>query len=98
MWSVDMFGWAGGGLAIVYNIPQLFHVYKTKQVSGLSSCSIALRVVSYLLVMTHCYIRNDEPIFYTTGVGLFQLLLMYGQVCYYGRRPKPDTGVEEESK
>lgn len=85
MWSDDLLGWAGGGLAIVYNIPQIVHVYRTKQVSGLSPSSIAMRVISYLLVMAHGFIRNDDAIFYTTGIGLIQLLMMYGQICYYNK-------------
>jgi uncharacterized protein with PQ loop repeat len=82
----NIYGWVGGGLSIVYNLPQIWHVWRTKKVTGVSTISIAMRIISYVLMMVHGYVRQDMPILYTTGVGLMQLIIMYTQVCSYTKK------------
>jgi len=81
------------GLAVLYNLPQIYHVYRVKTVQGVSSTSILLRMVSYGLIMFHSYKLADPAILYTTSAGLAQLCIMYAQTCLY--RKKEDVVILE---
>lgn len=87
---MTVYGWIGGGLSVVYNIPQIFKIYRTKQISGVSHSSLLLRMVSYVLVIYHSSMRHDQAIMYTTLVGLGQLILIYTQLLLY-----KETAVHE---
>jgi len=89
----NIFGWVGGGLSVIYNLPQIWHVWRSKKATGVSTISIAMRIVSYVLVMIHGYLRDDNPILYTTGAGLLQLLVMYAQVCFYTKREVKEVQI-----
>ena len=78
----NIFGWIGGGLSVIYNLPQIWHLWRTKKATGVNRTSIAMRIVSYVLVMVHGYIRHDHPILYTTGAGLVQLVVMYSKYVF----------------
>ncbi len=81
--KMTVYGWIGGCLAVLYNIPQIYHVYRVKRADGVSQSSILLRIVSYGLVIYHSFLSNDPSILYTTSAGLFQLIVMSIQVCLY---------------
>ena len=90
---MTVYGWIGGGLAVLYNLPQIYHVYRVKTVEGVSQSSILLRMVSYGLIMFHSYQLADPAILYTTSAGLAQLCIMYAQTCLY--RKKEEVGRNE---
>ena len=92
----NIFGWIGGGLSVIYNLPQIWHLWRTKKATGVNRTSIAMRIVSYVLVMVHGYIRHDHPIMYTTGAGLVQLVVMYSQVCFYTNIPANDRSANSQ--
>ena len=39
-----IFGWIGGGLSVLYNIPQIYHIYKKKSTKKKAWCFIMERV------------------------------------------------------
>lgn len=80
---MTIYGWIGGGLAVLYNIPQIVHVYRVKQIHGISNMSVILRMISYILVIYHSFTIDDPAIMYTTSIGLFQLIIIYIQLCIY---------------
>ena len=81
--KMTVYGWIGGTLSVVYNIPQIVHVYRTKQIKGISNYSIMLRIISYGLVIIHTYNLNDIALLSTTCIGMFQLFIIYFQLCLY---------------
>jgi uncharacterized protein with PQ loop repeat len=88
---MTLYGWIGGSLAVLYNIPQIYHVYRVKRVEGVSSSSLLLRIVSYGLVIYHSFLLEDPAILYTTSAGVLQLCIMYAQLWVY--RTKEETVV-----
>lgn len=90
----DTFGWIGGGLAIVYNLPQILHVYRTKEVKGLSSTSLVMRIASYVFIVVHGYVKKDSPILMTTLVGLFQICVIQAQIWYYSMQRRQSASLE----
>ena len=80
---MTVYGWLGGTLSVVYNIPQIIHVHRTKEIKGISHSSVALRIVSYGLVIVHTYTSNDIALLSTTCIGMVQLFIIYLQLCLY---------------
>ena len=87
---MTIYGWIGGILSVSYNIPQIVHVYRVKQAEGISKLSLGLRMISYGLVIYHCYTLGDDAIMYTTITGFLQLVIMYGQLLWYGKKTEND--------
>lgn len=85
---MTVYGWIGGGISVIYNIPQIYHVYRIKEITGVSHASILLRIVSYLLVIYHSFMSEDPAIMYTTVAGLVQLFIIYSQLWMYSQPNK----------
>ena len=91
---MTIYGWVGGSISVIYNVPQIVHVYRTKSVEGISTFSILLRVLSYILVIVHTYQLQDMALLVTTSLGMFQLCIIYFQTCIY--KPKITIVLEIE--
>lgn len=89
----DAFGWAGGLLALIYNIPQIYVIFKTKKVDDLSVHSWILRLISYTLYIIHVYIKEDAALFYTYLVGFVQCIIITGQIFVYKSDCQDKNGV-----
>ena len=92
----DAFGWAGGLLALIYNIPQIYVIFKTKKVDDLSVHSWVLRLVSYTFYIIHVYIKEDAALFYTYLVGFIQCLIITAQIFVYKSDCQVTNGVSSE--
>lgn len=78
-----IFGWIGGGLSVVYNIPQIYHIYKNKSVGDISVYSLLVRIISYLFYILHGYLIMDPPILFMTLASLLQVLIISVQYFIY---------------
>lgn len=78
-----IFGWIGGGLSVVYNIPQIYHIYKNKSVGDISIYSLLVRIISYLFYILHGYLIMDPPILFMTLASLLQVLIICVQYFIY---------------
>lgn len=81
-----IFGWIGGILSNVYNIPQIYHTYKVKSSKDISKCSILFRMTSYIFYAIHAFIIKDPPLLYNTSISCLQLLIISFQYVYYGKQ------------
>jgi uncharacterized protein with PQ loop repeat len=89
----DAFGWAGGLLALVYNIPQIYVIFKTKKVDDLSVHSWLLRLISYTFYIIHVYINKDAALFYTYLIGFIQCIIITAQIFVYKSDCNDKNGV-----
>ena len=94
----DVFGWLGGGLSLIYNIPQIYHLYKTKKSNDLSLQSWILRLISYCFYIIHVWIRKDPALFYTYAIGFLQCCIITGQIFVYKSECNKENGVPIEPK
>jgi len=93
----DIFGWMGGILALVYNLPQIYVICKTKKVDDLSLHSWVLRLISYTFYIIHVWIRQDAALFYTYLIGFFQCCIITGQICLYKSDCHQTNGTTTET-
>ena len=77
------FGWAAGALGMLYNFPQIYHIYRRKSADDLSTTSLAMRVLSYGLYLAHGVAIEDPPTIYMTLGSLSQALILWAQKVYY---------------
>lgn len=98
----SVFGWVGGGLSLLYNFPQMYHIWKRKTAKDLSMISLTVRLISYALYLTHGFLIGDEPLLYMTMGSMIQVTMIVCQKCYYARdaetEPSNTTAVNETSE
>jgi len=94
----DIFGWMGGILALVYNLPQIYVICKSKKVDDLSLHSWVLRIVSYTFYIIHVWIRQDAALFYTYLIGFVQCCIITGQIFLYKSDCQHTNGPTAETR
>jgi len=78
-----IFGWIGGGLSVLYNIPQIYHIYKQKSTNDISIMSLIVRLISYSFYITHGILIQDPPLLWMTSFSLLQVLILSYQYYLY---------------
>ena len=94
----DAFGWIGGLLALVYNIPQIYRTFKTKKVDDISVHSWILRIISYICILIHVFLKNDQALFYTYLVGFVQCIIITIQIFVYKSDCNDNNGVSSNER
>ena len=92
----DIFGWIGGITALVYNIPQIYHIFKTKKTNDLSLISWLIRIFSYTMYLIHVWIKKDAALFFTNLLVFFQVLVITIQIIVH--RSSCKKKKKEENK
>ncbi len=93
----DLFGWIGGLLALVYNVPQIYHIWKTKSVKDISKASWTMRTISYFFYIVHTFFQNDPALFYTYILGFLQVIVITIQIFIYKDNNNNTNGRESNS-
>ena len=76
-----IFGWVASSITVVYKIPQIIKLYKTKKSSDLSILSLIIQSIGYIFYILHGFNINDLPII-SMGVGaLIQNIIII--ILYY---------------
>lgn len=78
-----LFGWIAGILSNIYNIPQIYHTWKTKSSKDLSIISILFRLTSYIFYIIHANVIKDPPLFWNTILSFVQVIIMTIQYLIY---------------
>jgi len=79
-----IFGWVAGGLGVIYNIPQIYRLYKRKTAGDISLVALVVRIAAYICYVLHAMFIQDPPLLWMTVVSLLQCFLLFVQVIYYG--------------
>jgi MtN3 and saliva related transmembrane protein len=81
-----VFGWTATGLSLIYKVPQIIKLYKTKDASSLSFLSLICQFLSYSFYIIHGIIIDDPPIVTMGIVSIVQSLLIVVMYCYYQKK------------
>lgn len=60
--STSIFGWIATSLSLIYKLPQIYELWKSKKHEGISIISILVQLVSYGFYIAHGIIIDDLPI------------------------------------
>jgi MtN3 and saliva related transmembrane protein len=82
--SKSLFGWIASGITVIYKIPQIVKLYKTKKSTDLSILSLFVQFIGYIFYILHGYTVQDLPIiFMGSGALVENLIVMIMYYCYY---------------
>lgn len=89
-----LFGWIGGILSNIYNVPQIYHTYKIKSSKDLSILSILVRLFSYTFYIIHANIIEDPPLLWNTIVSQIQVIIILIQYITYSKKSIENNKIE----
>ena len=81
--SVTVFGWIATSLSLVYKLPQIYELWKTKKHEGISIISIVIQLVSYGFYITHGIMIDDLPILAMGVAAAVQSIIVVALYYYY---------------
>ena len=81
--TIRIFGWIAGGFGIVYNLPQIYRLWKRKTAGDISSLALIVRIIAYICYIVHSIFIKDPPLFWMTFVSLMQCFVLGIQLIYY---------------
>lgn len=57
-----IFGWIATTFSLIYKLPQIYKLYKTRDGAGVSLTSYILQSMSYVFYIPHSIFNSDYPI------------------------------------
>lgn len=79
----SVFGWIASGITVIYKLPQIIKLYKTKKSDDLSISSFIIQFIGYIFYILHGISIADYPvIFMGSGASLENLIIIIMYYCY----------------
>jgi MtN3 and saliva related transmembrane protein len=76
-------GYTGAFFISINLIPQIYHIYKNKNADSISVTSIALGIISSIIMFSYGILINKFPIIISNGmVFLFYLIILFFKYLY----------------
>jgi uncharacterized protein with PQ loop repeat len=81
--SKSLFGWIASSITVIYKIPQIVKIYRTKKSADLSILSLFIQLIGYIFYILHGYTIKDFPIIFM-GIGALieNIVVMIMYYCY----------------
>ena len=79
----SVYGWIASGITLIYKLPQIYKLFKTKKSNDLSLVSIMVQSIGYGFYILHGNDVNDYPIILMGSGALFQSLILISLYFYY---------------
>jgi MtN3 and saliva related transmembrane protein len=76
-------GFTGLACSLLYRIPQMYKLYKTKSSKDISPLMINIQNVSYILYIIYGYMISDIVYIVSSAVSIFQNILILILYCTY---------------
>ena len=76
----SLFGWIATSFSLIYKLPQIYKLYKTKENNGISIRSYILQTMSYFFYMIHGIFNKDYPIIVmgiSSSIQCFIIILLW---------------------
>ena len=82
--SKSLFGWIASSITIIYKMPQIVKLYRTKKSADLSIVSLFIQLIGYIFYILHGYTLGDLPIIFMGAGALFEnMIIMIMYYCYH---------------
>ena len=93
MSNKSVFGWIASSITLLYKLPQIYKIIKSKSSKDLSMHSYTLQSLGYIFYGIHGYSIKDDPILVMGTVALIQNL-----ICIFLHFKYKDNVIEDESQ
>jgi uncharacterized protein with PQ loop repeat len=94
IFQTSFFGWLGTTCTLLYKLPQIYKLYKSKTSKGVSLISYSMQTISYLPYAIHGIIIDDLPTFAMGAFSFILNVILCIQIIYY--HYKYDTIIDEQ--
>ena len=78
-----IFGYIGLSFSIIYKLPQIYLLYKKKDINSISFKSLVIQILSYIFYIIHGIFIKDLPVLLLGIVSFIQSLILICQYYYY---------------
>ena len=78
----DYVGYCGSFLISINLIPQIYHIYKIKNVKSISIISYFLNIFSAILMIAYGVLINKFPIIISNSMSIFKIFTMRNWFFY----------------
>lgn len=97
-----IFGWIATSLGLLYKTPQIYKIYKSKKIDGLSLNSYICQTLSYCFYILHGYYIEDNPTISMGFISLTQNLIIHILFYKFNKKSevidkKKDVSFEKEN-
>lgn len=79
----DIFGYIGGGILSINNIPQIYRIWRTRSADDLSYTTLILQIIGYIFYITYGIMISSFPIIVTLGVSFLFTLIVLAMKMWY---------------
>lgn len=79
----SLFGWVASSITLIYKLPQIFKLYKTKKSDDLSLFSLLIQCFGYIFYILHGNTLNDLPIMFMGAGALLETAIIVILYFYY---------------
>tara|TARA_Y100000816_G_scaffold237528_1_gene183522 strand:+ start:557 stop:883 length:327 start_codon:yes stop_codon:yes gene_type:complete len=71
-----IYGWIASSITLIYKLPQIYKIFKTKKSNDISIISLLIQTTGYIFYILHGFHINDTPILLMGSGALFQTLIL----------------------
>ena len=72
----SIFGWFATTFSLIYKLPQIYKIFKTHDISGISFRSNIIQTLSYVFYIIHGLYKNDYTIIVMGGTSMIQSFII----------------------
>ena len=80
--SKSIFGWIASSITVIYKIPQIVKLYKTKKSDDLSILSLFIQLIGYIFYILHGVSIGDLPIIFMGSGALFENIIVINSIIF----------------
>jgi uncharacterized protein with PQ loop repeat len=91
---INVIGYTGLFLSLIYRIPQIYKLYITKSGNDLSTVTFIICNLSYILYIIYGYLVYDFVIIIGTILSLIINSIVWIMVSYYNKKIINDNTIE----
>ena len=91
MSNKSIFGWIASSITLMYKLPQIYKIVKTKSSKDLTMHSIVLQSLGYIFYILHGYTIKDLPILVMGSVALCENTICTFLHLKYRNNKKDET-------
>ena len=94
---LSVYGWIASGITLIYKLPQIYKLYKTKKSDDLSLNSLLMQSVGYIFYIIHGANVQDNPIIVMGTGALFETMVIVAMYYLYRKQTKLEIETDDQN-
>ena len=93
---LSVYGWIASSITLIYKLPQIYKLYKTKKSDDLSVNSLLMQSVGYIFYIIHGANVQDNPIIVMGTGPLFETMVIVAMYYLYRNQTKLEIETDDQ--